>query len=201
MLQIALDFLKACGVWGLYGATAIEASSLPFPGALFVLLYGYLLDAGPIEMVMIGFVNSVIFSIFSLIPFMIGTRLSNYSRKKFDTIKIEKAQGWFRRYGAWSIVLTRPLSIGNYVSYISGMSGISPLRFFVFTWLGAFPWNTFLLFVGNSGSLEHIEHFLATLQSFGTYTIIILVLILLAWFFIWKWRQGKIKAKIDPDQL
>ena len=59
MLQFALDFLEKCGVFGLFAATALEASSLPFPGALFILIYGYIMDIGPWKLVLLAAANSV----------------------------------------------------------------------------------------------------------------------------------------------
>ena len=120
MLQFALDFLEKCGVLGLFAATALEASSLPFPGALFMLIYGYIMNVSSWKLVLLSAANSVVYTIFTLVPYGIGHKLEKYSKKRFDEKKIAKAQNWFKKYGEWSIALSRPLSIGNYISYISG---------------------------------------------------------------------------------
>lgn len=186
MLQQALNFLRDFGIWGLFLSTAIEASSLPFPGATFVLIYGFLMKVAPWELVLISFINSIIFTIFSFIPFGIGYKVESFTKKKFDPAKIEKAQNWFRKYGEWSIALSRPLSIGNYISYLSGMSKIKPWRFALFTFIGAFPWNTLLLLIGNAGSLEMIQQFLDFMEKFGTAIAVLVVLVLIGW---WYWRK------------
>lgn len=196
MIEYAFTFLERCGVWGLFGATAIEASSLPFPGALFVLLYGYIMQVSHWQLVLIGLANSFIFSFFTLIPYAIGYRLESFSSKKMDTEKVKKAQEWFRKYGEWSITLSRPLSVGNYVSYIAGLSKIKPLRFFIFTFLGAFPWNTILLFIGRTSSIEGIQKFLITLGKFGTLTMVMIVVIGLVWGMIW-WYRRKNQKKAE----
>jgi membrane protein DedA with SNARE-associated domain len=189
MLEFAFTFLERCGVWGLFGATAIEATSLPFPGALFVLLYGYIMQVSSWQLILIGLVNSLIFSLFTLIPYAIGYQLENFSTKKMDSKKVKKAQEWFRKYGEWSITLSRPLSVGNYVSYIAGLSKIKPIRFFIFTFLGSFPWNTVLLFIGRSSSVEGIQKFLTTLGKFGTLIIVVLAIIGVIWGLIWWYRR------------
>ena len=79
--------------------------------------------------------------------------------------KFKKAQEWFKKYGEWSIALSRPLSIGNYISYLSGFSRVKPWRFIVLTYLGIFPWSTLLLFIGNKGSIDTIQHFLDMSQK------------------------------------
>lgn len=195
MLDFAFTFLERCGVWGLFGATAIEASSLPFPGALFVLLYGYIMQVSSWQLVLIGLVNSLIFSLFTLIPYAVGYQLESFSSKKMDSKKVKKAQEWFRKYGEWSITLSRPLSVGNYVSYIAGLSKIKPMRFFFFTFLGSFPWNTILLFIGRSSSVEGIQKFLTTLGKFGTLTTVLVVIIGSVWGFSWWYRKKNRKRE------
>ncbi|SHE77283.1 membrane protein DedA, SNARE-associated domain [Seinonella peptonophila] len=194
-MRLALDFLELCGIYGLFIATAIEASSLPFPGALFVLVYGYLMHYEGWQLVLLGAANGIVYTVFTLIPYGIGYRLEKFSKKKFDADKIEKAQRWFRKYGEWSIALSRPLSIGNYISYMSGISKIKPWRFLLFTFLGTFPWNTLLLFLGHSGSLSSIQHVLDFMTKFG-YVIMSLVVVGLAvWYFIYRNKQKQRSEK------
>jgi membrane protein DedA with SNARE-associated domain len=194
MLDFAFSFLEQCGIWGLFGATAIEASSVPFPGALFVLLYGFIMQVNSWQLVLIGFANSVIFSVFTLIPYAIGYRLGTFSSKKLDSQKLQKGQQWFQKYGEWSITLSRPLSVGNYVSYIAGLSRIKPLRFFLFTLLGAFPWNTILLFIGRSSSVAGIQHFLVTLSKFGAITTAVVIVLVIAIVSFWWYRRKQQKS-------
>jgi membrane protein DedA with SNARE-associated domain len=189
MLQFVFDFLNQCGLWGLFASTAIEASSLPFPGAVFVLIYGFIMDVNSWQLFLIGLANSMVFTLFAMIPYAIGYRLEKFSKKKFNTEKIAKAQIWFQKYGEWGITLSRPLSIGNYVSYIAGLTRIRPWRFIFFTFLGACPWNITLLFIGHSSSLAGIQRFLKVLGNFGTIVTISIVIIGLVWFFIWRYRQ------------
>lgn len=186
MLQFALDFLEKCGVFGLFAATAIEASSLPFPGALFILIYGYLIPLGPWKLVLLSAANSLVYTFFTLIPYAIGYKLEKSSKKRFDEQKIEKAQKWFQKYGEWSISLSRPLSIGNYISYISGISRIPVWRFVFFTFLGIFPWCTLLLFIGQKGNLSTIQRFLDISQKFGFLIIAILIIIGVTWICVKK---------------
>lgn len=186
MLQIALDILEKGGLWGLFAATAIEASSIPFPGALFVLIYGYLMDVSSWQLVCIGALNSLVYVSFSLIPYFIGKRMGDFSQKKLDKKKVKKAQAWFQKYGEWSIPLSRPTGFGNYISYISGITNIALWRFVLLSFLGVFPWNTLLLFIGNSGSIERVQRFLEVYQKFGYIIATMLVMVVLFWWFFIK---------------
>lgn len=194
MITYLMDVLQEYGYWGLFISTALEASSLPFPGAFFMLFFGFVIEGTAWQMVFISLVNSIVFTIFSLIPYWIGMQIQGYSRKKFDQEKIDKAQKWFKKYGSWSIMLSRPLSIGNYISYIAGLSNINIWSYTIFTFFGIFPWSTFLLFVGSSKDLESIEHFLQQIQEFSW--LIISILIVAAAGYGWMvWRKSVQKKK------
>lgn len=197
MLQFALDFLEKCGVFGLFAATALEASSLPFPGALFILIYGYIMDIGPWKLVLLAAANSVIYTLFTLIPYGIGNQLEKFSKKRMNQKKFKKAQEWFKKYGEWSIALSRPLSIGNYISYLSGFSRVKPWRFIVLTYMGIFPWSTLLLFIGNKGSIDTIQHFLDMSQKAGLIIIAFVVVIGIVWFYI---RRNQEKQRSEKSQ-
>lgn len=197
MLQFALDFLEKCGVFGLFAATALEASSLPFPGALFILIYGYIMDIGPWKLVLLAAANSVIYTLFTLIPYGIGNQLEKFSKKRMNQKKFKKAQEWFKKYGEWSIALSRPLSIGNYISYLSGFSRVKPWRFIVLTYLGIFPWSTLLLFIGNKGSIDTIQHFLDMSQKAVLIIIAFVVVIGIVWFYI---RRNQEKQRSEKSQ-
>jgi len=34
---------------------------------------------------------------------------------------VKKGQAFFNRYGVWSIALSRPFGVSNYISYVAGM--------------------------------------------------------------------------------
>jgi membrane protein DedA with SNARE-associated domain len=193
LMQYVLEFLEKCGIWGLFAASAIEASSLPFPGAAVVLVYGFVLkvtqNTTPWQLISISFVNSLIYVVFSLIPYQIGRKLEAFSKKKFDVKKIEKAQLWFQKYGEWSITLSRPTGFGNYISYISGISKIKTGRFLFFSFLGVFPWNTLLLFMGSMGDLETIQRFLDRSEKWGIYLFTTLIFVIAIGFIIKRIRQ------------
>lgn len=147
-LYIIITFLTKIGLVGLFLAMFLEGSSLPFPGVLVVLSYGYALNLSIVEAVFISIIMSIVYGIASFIPFMLGLRFEGIVRKKFGR-KLGKAQAWFIRYGMWSICLSRPFSVGNYISYVAGMSKVSKVKYFIYTFFGIFPWSFVILVIGN----------------------------------------------------
>lgn len=148
LADIIITFLNKIGLIGLFLAMFLEGSSLPFPGVIVVLSYGYAMDLSIIEAVFISIVMSIIYSIASFIPFLLASRCEGIIRKKFGR-KLDKAQAWFIRYGMWSISLSRPFSVGNYISYVAGMSKVPKLKYFFYTFIGILPWSFIMLVIGN----------------------------------------------------
>ncbi len=126
---------------------ALEGSSLPFPGSLVVLAFGYLLSPDITEMAIIALGMSLTYSVFSYIAYAIGCKMEQQIRKRYSR-PLGKAQVWFRRYGEWSIAFLRPFGLGNYISYIAGMSRVHPLRYGIYTIIGIYPWSLGMLWLG-----------------------------------------------------
>ncbi|WP_366921794.1 VTT domain-containing protein [Metallumcola ferriviriculae] len=138
MVQI-IETLNDYGIFGLYMSMLLEGSSIPFPGLAVVLTLGNFLDDGLLQLLAVALGMSLAYCAASFIPYLVGLK---FQAKIPDYMfsKIRKVQLWFVRYGELSICLSRPFGIGNYISYVAGMSKVNPVRYAVLTLLGIFPW-------------------------------------------------------------
>lgn len=156
MLDVILEVLKDMKWFGLIIGIAIEAISLPFPAALVVLIYGYLLNPSLPEMVMLAFVSSLIYVAFSFIPYWLSIKYESKIRKKLSKNKMRTAEHWVEKYGEWMIAFGRVIGMG-YIAYIAGFSKIGPVAFGFYTFLGFFPLSFLMFFLGSLGHLEKIS--------------------------------------------
>ena len=201
MLEFLIQFLKELGIWGLLISNALEASSLPFPGGMMTLTYGYLLNASVIEMVGFAFLTSIIYTIFSFIPYGIGLKVKDKVEKKLKKKKVERVQRWFRKCGSWSIAITRPLGVGNYVSYVSGMSKVKAWVFAVLTFVGIFPWTIAMLWIGKNGNIKSVQAIFGSIQKYVFLILIVAVIGFIGYHYYQK--KCKIEHKkqvINTDQ-
>ncbi|BCB03475.1 DedA family protein [Bacillus sp. KH172YL63] len=166
MLDFVMDMIKDLGIWGLFVGNAIEASSLPFPGALVTLTFGYVLDPSPMELFLLAIASSLVYTVFSYIPYGIGYKLKDKIKDKTSSKKMEKGQKWFRKCGLWSIAITRPLGIGNYISYVAGISKVNKLKFGMLTFTGIFPITFTMLIVGKNGNLKSVQSIMSQMQTY-----------------------------------
>ncbi len=188
MLDFIINLLREFGIWGLMAGLAVEASSLPFPGSLITLAYGYLLDISILQLIWIALLGSLVYTGFSFIPYWIGYKLEHIMKKKLTKKKktFEKTQRWFNKCGLWSIAIARPLGIGNYISYFSGLSKVKVLPFAGLTFLGIFPLNLTMLWLGQIGNLNSISAFMSDMQTYIFIAIGIAIVIFLFYRFVYK---------------
>lgn len=180
MFEFVIDLIKDYGVWGLLASLALEASSVPFPGGLVTLTFGYFLDPSLPKLFTYALLASVVYTLFSFIPYGIGHKLEDKLKEKTNTKKIEKAQRWFKKFGSWSIAFTRPIGLGNYVSYIAGVSRVNVWKFALLTFVGIFPWTMTMLWLGSTGNLKSMKGFMDEMQIYG---VVALGLAALIYFF------------------
>ncbi|GGH87696.1 membrane protein DedA with SNARE-associated domain [Pullulanibacillus pueri] len=152
MIQLVLDWLGNLGIIGLLITMLIEGSSVPFPGIIIVLAYGYVMDFNLWESLLIAVTMSMAYTLASLIPYYLGYTLDTFFKKRLRK-GIDKAKHWFSKYGLWSIAVTRPFGIGNYISYVAGITKVKLGPYLALTFIGIFPWCFVMIYIGKEAIL------------------------------------------------
>jgi len=168
MLSQIANIVQGLGSTSLFISMFLEGCSLPFPGIIIVLTFGYLLHPGIEEIFLLSVGMSLVYSAASFIPYGIGRKLERNTKGKLSG-KIVKTLKWFNRYGELSVCVTRPFAVGNYISYAAGMSRVKPWRYGLLTFAGIFPWAFLMLIVGkmyHGGVEQYGKYFLTPLVLF-----------------------------------
>jgi membrane protein DedA with SNARE-associated domain len=170
LIETILRWLEDIGLVGLLAAMFIEGSSLPFPGIAVVLAYGYILPVSYWNAVWIASGMSAVYCMASLIPYFIGDKLEAMFNKR-PVKGLQKAKDLFVRYGIWSVALFRPFGLGNYISYVAGMSKMKLIPYLLLTFIGIYPWSYVMILLGNyfDGSYQAFKAFY---QNHGVYLYI-----------------------------
>lgn len=180
MLQQLLEILSTLGIVGLLAVMAIEGSSIPFPGIIIVLSYGYLFNPSLAEIAMTALMMALSYSLSSYIPYTVGTKVANKANSILKD-KYSNAQNWMNKYGAISIAITRPFGAGNYISYVGGITRIKPLKYGILTFIGIYPWcfimlNLGKLYKGNANAIK------ALLEQYSIHAYIVIALLVIVYF-------------------
>lgn len=190
MIQSLLNALDGWGTPGLLIVMAIEGSSFPFPGVFLVVTYGYVLNLTFSKLVGLAFVMSLVYSAASYIPYGIGYQLESKIPWRFKR-KLNRAQDVFRKYGLWSVALTRPFGVGNYISYVAGMCKVSAWQYGCLTLVGVFPWACAMLWMGNvfKGNVYAVGQFFHDYQWYLYALAAIAALVAVSGRYVWQSRR------------
>lgn len=171
----------------------LEGSSLPFPGVIIVLSYGYLLSPGYVNTAFIAAGMSVFYTLASLIPYFLGLKLEERLPQRLKK-GLKKGTAFFNRYGIWSISFSRPFGIGNYISYVAGMSNVHIIKYFILTFLGIYPWSYIMILLGNyfKGNFETLKNYFSTYSIYG-YAVVIVAIVIIGLIFYMRARKSKRK--------
>lgn len=189
MIQQFLEWLSTIGISGLYFAMFLEGSSLPFPGIAIVLSYGYLLSPGYVNTVFIAASMSIFYTLASFIPYFLGLKLEEILPQRLQK-KLEKGTMFFNRYGIWSITFSRPFGIGNYISYVAGVSKVHIVKYFFLTFLGIYPWSYIMILLGNyfKGNYKILKEYFSTYSIYG-YGVVIATIAIVIFIFYMKFQK------------
>lgn len=191
IIQYILLLLEDLGLIGLFAAIFLEGASVPFPGIIAVLAYGGILNLSIAGMAGISAIMAIIYSIASLIPYFIGNKLEHLLWKRVRK-GLNKASRLFRRYGIWSIALSRPFGIGNYISYLAGMSNIGLISYLLLTFTGILPWCFAILYLGDYLNGNY-DRFVALFNEyrFEFYGTGLLLALIFICYSIWRNKKNK----------
>ncbi|MGM7683180.1 DedA family protein [Cytobacillus sp. Hm23] len=196
-----VEIVQNLGVVGLFISMFLEGSSLPFPGVIVVLSYGFLLNPSYVNLVAISIGMAMIYTLASFIPYLIGLKMSSIFPKKLQK-GINKARCWFQKYGTWSISLSRPFGMGNYISYIAGMSEVKASVYTIHTFLGILPWSFSVLLIGKFGNEIAIRDFFKEYQIY-IYSFLIVVLLIYGLYIWWKATNNtnEVKEQVQKKEM
>jgi membrane protein DedA with SNARE-associated domain len=100
---------------------------------------------------------------------------------RVDEDSLDRADGWFRRYGDWVVLFARVVPFArSVVSIPAGTMKMPALRFTAMTALGSLAWNTLLIGAGVilGANWQRVEAWI------GSYSNAVLVVIAIAVLFV-----------------
>jgi membrane protein DedA with SNARE-associated domain len=150
-----LDVIAALGYVGLALLLIAENLFPPIPSEVVLPLAGFLVGRGDL-----GFWQALLASTFgSVAGALILYVLGRYGGRKLvlrygrflhvDEDRLDRADGWFRRYGDWVVLFARVVPFArSVVSIPAGTMKMPAVRFTALTALGSRAWNTLLIGAG-----------------------------------------------------
>jgi membrane protein DedA with SNARE-associated domain len=149
------NFIATYGLLAVFVLMVGESCGLPFPSEVVMPTAGLLAAAGHMNLVVAIIAGGVANLVGSLIAYGLAARFGEpllLGPGRYIGIRrhhLELADGWFRRWGLWAVLIGRVLPvIRTYISFPAGLARIELVRFSILTLVGALPWCAALALVG-----------------------------------------------------
>jgi membrane protein DedA with SNARE-associated domain len=152
MTESILSLIEEWGIWGVLLSLFIEGSALPFIGSFIMVTVGFILDLTWFEMVWISITGSFLYAIGSWIPYFIGYKFGKSVEDRLSDVKREKltkAKKAFSKNGVWSVAISSPLHLGNFVPFLAGISHMKLRTYTLLTMIGIAPSTFLFLSIGH----------------------------------------------------
>jgi membrane protein DedA with SNARE-associated domain len=154
--QSVTSTISSWGYAGIFSLMLIEASSLPVPSEVILPFSGYLISQGYLNFFLTVLVSTLAGITGSLIDYYIGLKGINLlARRKvldklfFDKRRLEMAERWFNKYGAFVVFAGRMVpAFRTLISFPAGAVKMRLTKFIVYTAAGCLVWNAFLIYIG-----------------------------------------------------
>lgn len=150
-----VEMISNLGYAGVTGLMALESACIPIPSEVIMPFSGYLVWAEKFSFLAVVFWGTVGNLLGSLIAYFAGffggrPLIEKYGKYLLISREdIDRAQGWFSKYGSWSVFFSRLLPVvRTFISLPAGMARMPLGKFCLYTFLGSLPWSFVLTYVG-----------------------------------------------------
>jgi membrane protein DedA with SNARE-associated domain len=195
------------GYWAVLLFVMIEDFGVPVPGETILIAASVYAGAGRLNVVTVGVIGFVAAVIGDNIGFVIGhyggrrlaLRWGRYVRLTEE--RLDKAEAFFQRHGAWIITVARFIEVLRQANgIVAGITGLHWRRFLAFNALGAALWVATWVSLGYLAG-SHINTIYGDITRYSSYLLIALAVLLsgyIAWHLLRRRRRRAVTVTQDP---
>ena len=190
IVNFLVDTIGSMGYFGIFALMFLESSFFPFPSEIVMIPAGFLAFKGDMNLALViitGILGSLAGAWFN---YILASKFGRTLLLKFmSKEKVEKLENFFERHGHISTFTGRLIpGIRQYISFPAGLANMNPLKFSLYTSLGAGIWVTILTLLGYFlGANEDLIH-----KYLKEITIITIILVtILVGFYAWRHKRAK----------
>ena len=186
--QIIGFLVGTIGSWGYVGIFILmflESSFFPFPSEVVLIPAGYLVYTGDMNLLLV-----ILFAVFGSLSgawfnYFLADRFGRKILLRFlKGHHLKKVEDYFKKHGEISTFNGRLIPvIRQYISFPAGLARMSPIKFSIYTSLGAGIWASVLVFLGYFlGQNKDLIH--KYLTQITIFTLIFVICISLIYWYL-----------------
>jgi membrane protein DedA with SNARE-associated domain len=202
LVNLAVDFVDAVGVWGVFILMTFESACVPIPSEATMLFAGFAVSDG--DMTLFGATAAGVLG--NLVGSWIAWGAGYYGREELleknrlihiNPKHLAAADRWFEKHGEATVFWTRMLPIiRTFISLPAGAAEMPFWRFTFFTVAGCIPWVLGLVLLGRSFG-DNWRDIQDKLHYFD-YLVAALIVIGAVYLFI-RWRRNRGGTPGEPE--
>jgi membrane protein DedA with SNARE-associated domain len=182
------NIIATSGIIAVFLLMTAESALIPIPSEVVMPFAGALAASHKMNFILAIVAGTLGNVVGSYIAWIIGRtggralvlRFGRYVRIREDDI--DKAERWFAKRGEAAVLIGRLLPVvRTFISLPAGVAEMEPVRFGVFTFLGALPWSILLTGIGYAIGSNWVT--LSKYVKYIGYVIALLVVALIIRFF------------------
>ena len=190
------DLVGSYGLAAVFILMAFESCGFPFPSEVIMPTAGLLAATGHMSLELAILAGAVGNLAGSLAAFGLAARFGEpllFGPGKWVGIRahhVEIADGWFRRWGLWAVLIGRVLPVvRTYISFPAGLARIDLARFSLLTFVGALPWCAALALVGYTLG-KNYDRISGPIEKAAILVAVLVAVVVVAW-----WWRGRSTAR------
>lgn len=203
--QWLVQALADYGLLAVFITMILESACIPIPSEIVVPYGGFLAAQGHVALWQVILAATLANLIGSSVAYGVGryggrTLVVRYGRYVFiSPHHLDKADEWFERRGQMTVLVTRMMpGVRTFISVPAGVARMPFVRFAVYTFLGALPWNAALAYLGFAFGTNW-ERLQGYFSRFNWVVWALLALALVA-AVVWKWRGARASRATAADR-
>lgn len=196
------DFMSQYGYLGIFLLIGIENLFPPIPSEVILTFGGFMTTFSELSVPGVVLFATLGSTVGAIVLYLIGYVL-NESRVmrlverwgkyvRLTTADVEKAYGWFSKYGLWTVFLCRlvPL-LRSLISIPAGSARMNFPVFMILTIIGSLIWNTILVVIGSTvgNSWESIVEYMDVYSNF-VYALLALGLMAVIFYLLFRKKKS-----------
>lgn len=152
IVSSVFHFFRGLGIWGAFLSMVIENIGIPLPTEIGYLIGQDLINQKIHSYPFILFILTLGHLLGSMVSYSIGRYGKKMVKTKFKRNKKltevqEKLEEWYKKYGNFTVFLTRFIGyVRPWSSFVAGFAEVKPWPFVLWTALGALIFNTITLY-------------------------------------------------------
>ena len=182
------NFIASYGLAAVFVLMACESCGFPFPSEVIMPTSGLLASAGHMNLVAAIVAGALANLVGSLIAYGVAARFGEpllLGPGRYVGIRrhhLELADGWFRRWGLYAVLVGRVLPvIRTYISFPAGLARVDLLRFSALTFVGALPWCAALAVAGYALGRNY-DRISAPIEKAALVVAALVVIVVVIWY-------------------